>query len=214
MANKRSSLFEYLPMDMARLVSAPALLGYRHRRIHVSGRPYTERPKEGMMVVANHIDFGDPFMLGTCFWWRRMYFLAAKEVMGNAFRSALLKGVGCISIDREGNDINAIRKCVSVLKKGKTLAVFPQGGIQQSAEVEQIKAGAILIALQADVPILPVYSAKRKHWWERRKIVIGDPFFCREHCTKKFPTLEDIQHLSGLLLEKMEACEKTYEQCK
>lgn len=213
MATKRR-WFQYLPMDMARLVSAPTLLGYRHRRIHVSGRPYTERLKEGMVVVANHIDFGDPFVLGSCFWWRRMYFLTAKEVMGDPLRATLLKGVGCIRIDREGNDIDAIRRCVSVLKEGKTLAVFPQGGLHKEGAVEQIKAGAILIALQAGVPIIPVYSAKRKHWWERRRVVVGDPFYCKDHCTKKFPSLEDIEHLSGLLLEKMEECEKTYEQCK
>lgn len=212
--SKFKDILRLLAMDMARLVSAPALLLYRNRRVGLDGAPYKKHIQGGVIIVANHIDFGDPFVLGTTFWYRRMWFLCAKEVMGDPFRRVLLKGVGCVEIDREGNDINAIRKCVGLLKKGKCLAIFPQGGIQQSAEVEQIKAGAILIALQAGVPILPAYSEKRKKWWQRRKIVVGAPMRCADYCQKKFPGLADIEMLTGLLLEKMEECEKAYEQKK
>lgn len=209
---KRKNPFRYLPMDMGRIVCAGTPLGYRLRKIHVSGEKYQGKLKGGAIIVANHVDFGDPFVLGTCFWYRRLFFLTAKEVMADPVRAILLKGIGCIRIDREISDIDAIRKCVAVLKEGKCLAVFPQGGIHREGEIEQIKSGAVLIAMQAGVPLLPVYSNKREHWWQRRRIVIGDPFDCREYCDKKFPGVADINRLSELLLEKMEACEKTYEQ--
>lgn len=209
---KRKNIFRYLPMDLGRVVCAAAPLYYRNRRLHVSGEKFREHIKGGMIIVSNHVDFGDPFVLGTCFWYRRLFFLAAKEVMDRPIRSTLMKGIGCIRIDREISDIDAIRKSVAVLKEGKCLAVFPQGSLHRSGEIDQIKSGAVLIAMQAGVPILPVYSNKRKHWWQRRKIVIGDPFDCRAYCNKKFPAVADIEHLSALLLEKMEACEKTYEQ--
>lgn len=209
---QRKNIFRYLPMDLGRAVCAASPFYYRHRKLHVSGKKYRGRIKGGMIVVSNHVDFGDPFVLGTCFWYRRMFFLTAKEVMKNRVLEALLKGIGCIKIDREISDIDAIRKSVAVLKEGKCLAVFPQGGLHRDGEIDQIKSGAILIAMQAGVPILPIYSNKRQHWWQRRRIVIGDPFDCREYCNKKFPAVADISHLSELLLEKMEACERTYEQ--
>jgi 1-acyl-sn-glycerol-3-phosphate acyltransferase len=122
----------------------------------------------------------------------------------------LLHAAGCIRIDRNISDIDAIRTSVAKLKQGHLLAMFPQGGIKRNEEVNEIKTGAILIAMQAGVPIIPVYSKKQEHWYQRRKAVIGEPFFCHEHCKKRIPTMTDMEHLSALLLEQMQACEKEY----
>ena len=124
----------------------------------------------------------------------------------------MLRTCGCIRIDRNASDINAIRQSVAVLKGGQCLAMFPQGSVQQSSEVDKIKAGAILIAMQANVPILPMYVVRRSHWWQRQRVVLGDYFYCRDYCDKKFPSMQDIASVADQLLEKMEACKKTYEQ--
>lgn len=215
MQNKeRKNPFRFLPMDAGRLVCSVLMPIYRHKRIHVSGGKYTKRLKGGVIVVSNHTGFSDPFLIGTAFWYRRVFFLAAKEVMRNKLVEVLLKGMGCIKIDRDISDINAIRKCVDLLKSGKLLSMFPQGGITANGEVDKIKSGAILISMQAGVPIVPAYTLKRKHWWSRQKVVIGDEFNCREKCNKRFPSVSDIAVLSEQLLEKMEECKKVYEQSK
>ena len=209
----RNSFWKYLPMDIGRLVCWPLLIGYRHRRIHVSGEPYKEKLKKGgVIIAANHVDFGDPFVLGSCFWYRRMYFLTAKEVMATKLRARLLTGIGCIRIDREASDIDAISKCVDVLKEGKCLSVFPQGGLHRDGEVGTIKSGVVLIAVRAGVPIVPVYSTTRKHWWQRRTEVIGDPIDYRDYCAKRFPSMAELERVAEILQEQLEACEKRYEQ--
>ena len=213
MANKKhKNPFRYLPLDAARVVMSVLALAYRPKKLHVNGEGYKSKIKGGAIIASNHTGYSDPFRVSSCFLHRRMFFLAAKEVMINKFLGFLLKGAGCISIDREQSDINAVRKCVDVLKDGKLLAIFPQGSIKDADEMNKIKSGAVLIALQAGVPIIPMYTQKRKHWWNRTLIVFGDALDCKELCPKRFPSVADLDGLSATLLEKMEECKKIYEQ--
>lgn len=195
-----------LAMDMARLVCAPLLLAYRMKRITPSGEKYRGKIRGGAIMAANHASFSDPFLVGVAVWYRRLFFLAAEVVMKGKLRSALLRGVGAIRIDRNTADIDAIRKCVGVLKEGKLLCVFPQGGIQDGDGVESVKSGAVLIALQAGVPIIPMYICPKKKWYNRRVVVIGEAIDPKTLIQKKFPTTADIDRTAKLLLEEMARC--------
>lgn len=193
-------------MDMARIVCIPLLPLYRMKRLTPSGEIYTGRIRGGAVVVANHTAFSDPFVVGVAVWYRRLFFLAAEAVMGGKLRNWLLTGVGAIKIDRNITDIEAIRKSVDVLKKGHLLSVFPQGHITQGENVEAAKPGAILIALQAGVPIIPMYICPRKHWYDRRQVIIGEALEPKDYLEKKFPSTADIERISQALTEKMNLC--------
>lgn len=200
--------FANLPMDMARVVCAPLLLLFRMKRLTPEGQPYRDRIRGGAILAANHRTFADPFLLGVAVWYRRMHFLAAEVVMKGRLRKWLLKGVGAVEIDRQGTDIEAIRRSVQLLKKGRLLAIFPQGGIAQGERIETLKSGAVLIALQAGVPIVPMYIVPGKRWYQRRVVVIGKALDPREHLQKKFPSTADIERISQKLIEEMNRCVK------
>ena len=195
-----------LPMDMARLVCAPLLLVYRMKRLTPEGEKYRGRIRGGAIMAANHTSFADPFLVGVAVWYRRMFFLAAEIVMKGKLRSWLLGGVGAIRIDRNTTDVEAIRKSVSVLKEGHLLAVFPQGGITDGEEIQSVKSGAVLIALQAGVPIVPMHIYPRKHWYNRQVVVIGNEVDPRKIIQKKFPSTADIEKVSQILVEEMNRC--------
>lgn len=205
---KKPPLFSLkrLPMDMARLVCAPLLLLYRMRRLTPSGEPYRNKIRGGAILAANHTSFSDTFQVGVAVWYRRMFFLAAEVVMRTKLRSWLLTGVGAIRIDRNCADIEAIRKAVDVLKQGHLLTVFPQGGITGREQIQSVKSGAVLIALQAGVPIIPIHICPSKHWYSRRCVVIGDPIDPRAYIQKKFPSTADIEKVSQVLMEEMNRC--------
>ena len=135
--------------------------------------------------------------------------------MGRGLSSFLMKGMGCIKIDRNIADVEAMRTGCDIVKGGHLLAIFAQGQIQRSGNFETFKAGAVLLAVKAGVPIVPVYLSQREHWWQRKVVVIGDSFDCRERCKKKFPSMQDIDKLTEDLLLEMKAlkdtCEKAYE---
>lgn len=195
-----------LAMDAARLVCSPLLLLWRMKRLTPDGEKYTGRIQGGAIVAANHTSFADPFLVGVAVWYRRLFFLAAEAVMGGKLRSWLLKGVGAIKIDRNCADIDSMRKCVDVLKAGYPLSVFPQGGISEEDEVTSVKSGAILMALQAGVPIVPMYICPTKRWYNRRTVVIGDPIDPKSYIAKKFPSTKDIESVSQILMEAMNHC--------
>lgn len=205
---KKAKLFNIkrLPMDMARLVCAPLLLIYRMKRLTPTGEKYKGRIQGGAILAANHSGFSDPFLVGVAVWYRRTFFLAAEAVMKGKLRSWLLKGVGCIRIDRNEADIEAIRKATTVLKEGHLLTVFPQGGITEGEDVQALKSGSVLIALQAGVPIVPMHIYPKKHWYSRRVVVIGNTIDPKTYIQKKFPSTADIDRVSQILLEEMNRC--------
>lgn len=210
---KKAKLFEWrlLPMDMGRLILSSLPFLYRFRRYSVDGQRYQKKIAGGHIVVANHSSFKDPLLVGSCFWYRRTFFLAAEAVMRNRLVAWLLRGAGCIKIDRNISDIEAIRKAVGVLKDQRCLAMFPQGGISHEDEFSQIKSGAVLIALQAGVPILPMYSTRKNiPWYRPTLVVIGEALDCRSYCKKKMPALHEIEQASAELLKRLEDCRKTF----
>lgn len=206
---KIKKFFATLAMDSGRAVELVMNIGFRIRRLDVNGRPYKQKLRGGTLIAANHQGFIDPLVVSCTFWYRRVHFLTAEIVMKNKFVAPLLRGMGCIEIDRSISDIEAIGKSVAVLKEGRCLVMFPQGGIEK--DVKQVKAGAALIALQAGVPILPMYSAPRKHWWQRRVAVIGETIRPKEHLSRMIPSVEDLERISSLLLSEIDKCKKTFE---
>lgn len=197
--------------DLSRLVLLLTGLGFRSKRIHVSGRPYREKLKGGGILAMNHTGFSDPFAASNCFWYRRVYYLVGEAVMKGKLRSFLLRGAGCIRIDRNSADLEAVKTCVGLLRDKRLLVIFPQGQISQQEEDLQLKHGAVLMALQADVPIIPMYTQKRSHWYQRKRIVIGDPVHCKDRLQKKIPSMKDMERISEALRQAMDACRKTYE---
>lgn len=203
---RRKFILKRIPMDLARLVCTPLLPVYRMKRLTPEGEPYKNRIRGGAIVAANHTAFSDPFLAGVAFWYRRMFFLAAEIVMQGKLRNWLLRGVGAIEIDRNQADIEAIRKSVDVLKDGNLLLIFPQGGISEENQIQTLKSGAVLIALRAGVPIVPMHIRPREHWYSRRTVVIGQTLDPKAYIQKKFPSTADIDRVSQKLAEEMNRC--------
>lgn len=206
---KKPSVFNLrkLPMDGARLLYTVFLLPlFRLRRLTPAGEKYRTRLQGAAVIVANHTGFADPFVMSTTFWYRRMHWLAGEAVMRGKLRTPLLRGAGAIRIDRNIADIEAIRKATSVLKEGCLLGMFPEGGIQTGDDVQAVKTGCVLLASQANVPIIPMYIQPRTSWLRRRTVVIGDPIVPREHFTKKFPTTADMDRVAEIVMAQMNRC--------
>ena len=205
---QKAKLFnpKLFPMDLARVVFCFLPLVFRVRCVTPDGKKYKGKIRGAAIVAANHNAFSDTFVMFVTFWYRRLFFLVADVVMKNELRRALVKGIGGIEIVREIADLQAIKNAVNVLKKGHLLGIFPQGRIMAEGEVDSIKSGAVLIALQADVPIIPAYIAPRKHFFSRYTVVIGDAIHPGELCKKKIPSTADIQNISEALRQEMNRC--------
>ena len=205
MENKhRIFRIDKLPMDFGRACLTALIPVYRIKKIYLGDKEKVRAIKDGAILAANHGGFSDPIVIETAFWYRRVHYVVGEVAMEGKFRSALMKAAGCIRLDRNATDLKAIKQCVQVLKDGYFLEIFPQGGI--SEEASGFKSGIMLIATQADVPIIPMYLFRRKKWWQRYRLVIGDPFYWRDFCDKKRPGMKDMEMLTEMLEERYNAC--------
>jgi len=205
---KKAKLFniKLFPQDLARLVCACLPLVFRIKKITPEGEKYRKILRGGAILASNHTSFADPFLVGITFWYRRIFFLVAEVVMKGRLRSMLLRGIGSIKVERSITDIEAIKKSVATLKQGHVLTVFPQGGIVKDDDMESIKSGAVLIALQAGVPIVPMHICERKHWYNRRRVIIGETIYPEKYCAKKLPSTSDIKKITEILMNEMNRC--------
>lgn len=198
--------FRHFPMDLGRAGMSLLPLVYPARVWTPEGEKYRGKVWGGALLAANHQGFLDPLILFITFWYRRVYFLAGELVMDGTLKSKLMAGMGAIRIDRNIADMEAIRHTVGLLKEGHVVGIFPQGQITKTQEVESVKHGAVLMALQADVPIVPMHIEPKGKWYQRRNVVIGKPIYPRELCTKKIPSTMDIQKISEVLAAEMNRC--------
>lgn len=195
-----------LPTDTARVVYLVLRPYFRLRRLTPEGKPYEGRLQGAAIIAANHAGFADPLVMGATFYYRRMYWLAAEAVMRGKLRSRLLAAAGAIKIDRQIADIEAIRKATEVLKEGQLLGIFPEGGIQSGTDIQAVKTGCVLLAVQAGVPVIPMHIVPKKHWYQRRTVVIGDPIDPKAYFTKKFPSTADLDRVAQTVMEEMNRC--------
>lgn len=109
----------------------------------------------GLIIASNHVSYLDPAVLVASLH-RKIYFIAKKEVFTNTFLSFILKNLNAFSVDREKVDILAFKKAINILKEKKILGIFPEGTRSSNGELQELKLGAIKIAMKTGVPILPV----------------------------------------------------------
>ncbi len=191
-------------MDLGRFLLLALVPFYRIKKIYIGDKEKVINIKDGAILAANHSGFSDPMVLETAFWYRRVHYVVGEIAMEGKIKSTLMRGAGCIRIDRNATDLKAVKQCVQVLKDGFFLEMFPQGGIY--GDDAGFKSGIMLIAVQADVPVIPLYIIQRKNIFQRYRLVIGDPFYWKDYCDKKMPGMKDIEKLTQLLEEKYNEC--------
>ena len=135
---------------------------------------------------------------------KRAFYLSKKELFKNKISASFYKSLGCIKIDREKSDINAVKSCLKVLKDGKKLVIFPEGTRHNNEDMElgEVKHGVAMFATKARVPIVPMFVQKKPKLFRRTKFFIGKPFELTEFYGKKM-TSEELEQASGVVANKM-----------
>jgi len=116
-------------------------------------------PQKGAYIICpNHSSFLDIF----CIYWifqRYFIFIGKKEIeKWPLFHIFYTSGMN-ILVDRDSRtgSINALRRMSAEIDKGNPLVIFPEGTISRKAPVlAPFKPGAFAIAIQKQVPIVPV----------------------------------------------------------
>jgi 1-acyl-sn-glycerol-3-phosphate acyltransferase len=129
------------------------------------------------VLASNHVSYLDFMFVGLAARGQRkrlVRFMAKKSVFDHRVSGPLMRGMHHIPVDRSAGAA-AYRHAVEALRSGELVGVFPEQTISRSFVPRPLKSGAARMALEADVPLIPVvtwggqriWTSGRKPQWRR-----------------------------------------------
>lgn len=161
--------------DLVKITGGPLVWLWLRPRIY---RPYkTKIPKGAVLISVNHRSFLDPLTVLVSLLSRRLHCLVTKDLYDKGPMGPFLDRLHCIRVDKDNFTLSAFHDVVDRLQNGHAVVIFPEGEVNRTKKGELLafKSGAVLMAHKSGAPILPVYIADHYRWYQRRRVVIGEP---------------------------------------
>jgi 1-acyl-sn-glycerol-3-phosphate acyltransferase len=155
------------------LVYPPVILGCKtlfrvlDLRLDLTGTEHI--PASGGAVLAcTHVSYLDFIFCGLAGLpaRRKTRFMAKQQIFANRVAGPLMRGMHHIPVDREAGHAS-YQQAVTALKAGEVVGVFPEATISRSFTVKPIKTGAVRMAAEAGVPVIPVTVWGSQRLWTK-----------------------------------------------
>src|SRR6266403_1222060 len=125
------------------------------------------------LFTANHTSSADaPAVVGAIP--RRIAILLKESlfkwpIVGQAFRSAHF-----IPVNRSARDsaIASVEKATEALKAGQSFLIYPEGTRSPDGRLQEFKKGAVVMAIKAGVPIVPIACSGAHRVMQKRSLEI------------------------------------------
>ncbi len=122
-------------------------------RFKVEGRENI--PKRGPFIIAgNHTSYMDPPIVGAVTR-RRFHFIASDHLYKNKLMGWWIMAGGGIRVKKGESNHIAMRRILNYLKKGKPIAMFPEGTRSEDGKIKEPLSGIGFLALKSGVPVVP-----------------------------------------------------------
>lgn len=140
-------------------------------RVRVAGR---ERiPKGVCLFVANHTSAADaPAVVGAIP--RRIAVLLKESlfrwpIVGPAFRAAHF-----VPVNRGVREsaLTSVERATEAMKAGQSFLIYPEGTRSPDGRLQEFKKGAVVMAIKAGVPIVPMVCSGAHRVMKKRSLVI------------------------------------------
>ncbi len=122
-------------------------------RWEVRGRQHVPRTG-GVLLIANHTSYADPPIVGAVCP-RPVHFMAKRELFFFPL-GQIISRTHAFPVQRGASDQAALRKAVRLLKEGKVLLIFPEGGRSQDGKLMEFEQGAAFVALASGAAVVPI----------------------------------------------------------
>lgn len=138
------------------IVAAKTAFRLLGQRFVMSGTEHVPR-EGGVLLACNHIGYVD-FVYGGLAAnpsGRLVRFMAKKEIFDHRLGGPVMRSLHHIEVDRGSGEASA-RTAVEYLRAGEAVGIFPEATISRSFELKEFKTGAVRVAAEAGVPLVPV----------------------------------------------------------
>ena len=176
--------FVYFPM----VKTARSLFFALGLRIDCVGSQYVPRTG-GAVLAINHTSYLD-FIFGGVpadeQGHRYVRFMAKDSVFKHPVAGPLMRSMKHIPVDRSAG-ADAYASAVASLRSGELVGVFPEATMSRSFDIKEFKTGAVRMAADAEVPLIPVivWGGQRIFDYNHRdftrgkaiSITVGEPMY-------------------------------------
>lgn len=150
-------------------------------------------PKTGGIVLAgNHTKWLDPIML-IAINERQIHFLAKDELF-HGITKPIVKGMGCISVNRKIHDKDALSLGYKTLENAEVIGIFPEGTINRTKDIIMpFKIGAVKMANKTNSKLIPfTITGKYKLFKKSIRIEFFKPIKVGDNLTEENEKLMNI----------------------
>ncbi len=127
-------------------------------RLSVHGRE--NLPEKGPFILApNHLSLADAPTLASIVPWKtvsKTFFLGTTDYFGGPVTSKIAGLIHVIPVDMDTRLSSAMQLSAYVLRQGRILCVFPEGGRSRDGSIKEFKKGVGIIARELNMPLVPV----------------------------------------------------------
>ncbi|MCS6956073.1 MAG: 1-acyl-sn-glycerol-3-phosphate acyltransferase [Candidatus Calescibacterium sp.] len=157
-------------------------------RFSIKGRETI--PPSPVILAVNHHSYMDPPLVLLSFpRWRNLIFAAHMDLWNIPFLRQVLDFYGAIPVAKGVPTKSNIQKIIDLLREGKDICIFPEGGIIDKPGFSPAYRGISLIVEQTGVPVVPVYLEGTLKWiknpWKSITLTYRDPIYWEEFINKE-----------------------------
>ena len=166
-------------------------------------------PRDGpLLIVANHLSSADQYLLYINVK-RKMIFMAKEEIFRSPVTRVLATSFGALPIYRKGINRKTLSEAYLALDNGFSLAMFPEGSRSKTAQLGPAMPGSALIALDKNVPILPIgiigteLREKGLLWcfFHRPRVTINIGPTFKPTFTQQKPSKQELKEVADLIMK-------------
>lgn len=187
----------------------------------LNGRSRKAVPGSGAVVAVTHFGYLD-FAFAELVLWNhariQARYMISKRATDHWFVRPFVVGLGHVVTDRRAGAA-AYDDALVKLRAGEYVAILPEAGVSRSFTVRALKTGAVRLAAEAGVPVIPVSV-----WGSHRLLTRGHGFSIRRalrtpvrvhigpamHPTAELDAVEETELLREELQRGIETCIRDY----
>lgn len=160
-------------------------------RIEVLGIENIPLEDKRLIVCGNHKSNLDPVTLSAIFP-RQIHWMAKKELFQYKILGGFLNKMGAFPVDRNNNDLKAVKTALKILKNEDVLGIFPEATRVIEIDYTKIKSGVALIAQKTNSEVLPVFIEGDYKPFRKNRIYFRKPVKINKEIKYSNEELENI----------------------
>ncbi len=173
--------------------------------VHSEVQGLERLPAGNAVYVCNHQSNFDPVLIFAQLG-KHLRFVAKRELFNIPIFGAALRATGMIPVDRSGSerDKESLAHAVDAVRSRVSILFFAEGTRDPDGELRPFKKGAAVLAIQAQVPLVPLAVAGTKdvlhkkslriHGGRPTVLVVGEPISTEGMTLEHRDALNDRAH--------------------